>query len=416
MGAVYDLSNITYLIVVAFLAVTAFTIWWEGFLALFPPSPPDEPGSPYPAASAIIPAYLPNEAATVLETIDAFRSVDYSAPLQIILVYNTPRPLPIEGALQEVAARDPDFLPLKVKSSTSKAQNVNAALARVTGEFVGVFDADHWPAPGSFQRAWRWLSNGYDVVQGHSVIRNGDASWVARTVAVEFEAMYAISHPGRTRLHDFGLFGGSNGYWRTSLLRKTRMRKSMLTEDIDSSLRAIEDGARIGTDPLLISRELAPGTARALWKQRMRWAQGWTQASLLHLRPGLRSPRLTFRQKCGWFFLLGWRQVSPWVAMQIFPIIAYKILYQGPLNWVIPVFLMTATFTLSVGPGQTFFSYIRADPSIRRHTDWFWWYLIIASFLYSEIKNLISCIAQFKELMRERTWNITPRAKPDHGH
>ena len=38
----------------------------------------------------------------------------------------------------------------------------------VRGEFVGVFDADHHPEPGAFQRAWRWLaSTGTDVVQGH---------------------------------------------------------------------------------------------------------------------------------------------------------------------------------------------------------------------------------------------------------
>jgi cellulose synthase/poly-beta-1,6-N-acetylglucosamine synthase-like glycosyltransferase len=105
----------------------------------------------------------------------------------------------VEQALRRIAARDPRFVPYRVEGSTSKAQNVNAALSVVTGEFVGVFDADHHPAPGAFDRAWRWLSSGYDVVQGHCVIRNGDASWVARTVAVEFEGIYAVSHPGRAR-------------------------------------------------------------------------------------------------------------------------------------------------------------------------------------------------------------------------
>jgi len=47
---------------------------------------------------------------------------------------------------------------------------------------------------------------------------------IARMVAVEFEAIYAVSHPGRARLHNFGIFGGSNGFWRTDALRRTRMR------------------------------------------------------------------------------------------------------------------------------------------------------------------------------------------------
>ena len=101
----------------------------------------------------------------------------------------------------------------------------------------------------SFQRACRWLGGGCDVVQGHCVVRNGDAIAASPgLVAVEFEAIYAVSHPGRAKLHGFGLFGGSNGFWRTDCLHRTRMRSTMLTEDIDSSMRAVEVGARIASD------------------------------------------------------------------------------------------------------------------------------------------------------------------------
>src|SRR6266545_3610775 len=113
------------------LLFTAVLIWVEGFLALSPDRPPDEPVTPYPPASAIIAAYLPNEAATVLETVEAFLRVDYPAPLQIILAYNTPQPMPIEGIFAEMAQRDPRFVPYRVEVSTPKAQNVNAGLALV---------------------------------------------------------------------------------------------------------------------------------------------------------------------------------------------------------------------------------------------------------------------------------------------
>lgn len=64
-------------------------------------------------------------------------------------------------------------MPFRVAKSTSKAENINVALAKARSAFVGIFDADHHPEPESFIRAWRWLSNGYDVVQGHNVICNG---------------------------------------------------------------------------------------------------------------------------------------------------------------------------------------------------------------------------------------------------
>lgn len=57
-------------------------------------------------------------------------------------------------------------------------------------------------------------------------------------IAIEFDKVYAVSHPGRSRLFGFGLFCGSNGYWRADLLRAHKMHGDMLTEDIDSALRA----------------------------------------------------------------------------------------------------------------------------------------------------------------------------------
>ncbi len=180
------------------------------------------------------------------DTVAAFLRVQYPGPLQVILAYNTPKDMPeIEERLREIARDNPRFVPMRVTASTSKAQNVNAALPYVTGEMTAVFDADHQPDPESFRRGWRWISHGADVVQGHCFIRNGEASWVAKMVAIEFEQIYAVSHPGRAKLHGFGIFGGSNGYWRTGLLRELRMHGFMLTEDIDSSMRAVVRGRRI---------------------------------------------------------------------------------------------------------------------------------------------------------------------------
>lgn len=409
----YDITPFTYLIVTISLVLTALLIWMEGFYALKKNPIPEMPGSPYPSATAVIAAYLPNEGATIVDTVEAFLSMDYPAPLQIILAYNSPYELPIEKDLKEIAVRDPRFVPLRVDNSLSKAQNVNTAIAEVTGEFVGIFDADHHPNPDSFVRAWRWLSNGYGIVQGHCAVRNGETSWVSRLVAVEFEAIYAVSHPGRARLHQFGIFGGSNGFWKIDLLRQTRMHGFMLTEDIDSSIRVTMEGIKIASDPALISRELSPTSLHALWNQRMRWAQGWHQVSLKHLLQALVSRKLSLRQKFGAFWLLGWREAYPWLSMQMFPIILFWIQkYHGleNINWLIPIFVLATLFTLSVGPGQVFFSYKLSLPEIKQHKGWFVFYLIVASLLYTEYKNTIARVAQIKELFKERHWKVTPRS------
>ena len=405
----YDVTGIAYLGVVAALVLTALFIWTEGVLALPRRDPPLEPAIPYPPASAIIAAYLPNEAATIVETVESFLRLDYPASLQIVLAYNTPHPLPVEQTLARMAAEHPSLVLLKVEGSTSKAQNVNAALGMVTGEFTGVFDADHHPEALNFRRAWRWLADSADVVQGHCVIRNIDDSWVSKTVAVEFEAIYAVSHPGRARLHGFGIFGGSNGYWKTELLRRTRMHGTMLTEDIDSSMRAVGRGARIMSDPHLISRELGPVTLEALWHQRLRWAQGWFQVTNRRFLSLMASRELSLRQKLGLFHLLLWRELFPWLSMQVVPIMAVWLLVHRPIELWVPIFVFTSLFTLSTGPAQAVFIAWLAVPEIRGRPWLIVRYAVISLLFYAGLKNLIARLAQIKELSGERAWKVTPR-------
>jgi CheY-like chemotaxis protein/cellulose synthase/poly-beta-1,6-N-acetylglucosamine synthase-like glycosyltransferase len=407
-----DITPVVYYIIVFTLLITAIIIWVEGFLSLKVKNPPEVLDLKYPPASAIIAAYLPNEAYTIVETVKVFLQLDYPNELQIILAYNTPRSLPVEQTLQKLAKQDKRLVLLKVEGSESKSQNVNAAITQVTGEFVGIFDADHHPNKDSFLRAWKWLSSSCDIVQGHCLVRNYDSSFIARMVAVEFEAIYAVSHPGRTRLYGFGIFGGSNGFWKTELLRQTRMHGFMMTEDIDSSMRVTENGKVIVTDPLLVSRELAPGTLKALWNQRMRWSQGWFQVSLEHFTDAIRSKKLTGRQKLGAFYLLAWRELYPWLSAQMFPVIAFwAVKYHGlnKLDWLIPIFVLTSLFTLSVGPGQALFAYLKSDKEIKQYKAWFFEYFLFSSLFYTELKNIIARVAQIKEIMGERSWRITPR-------
>ncbi|MEU6079126.1 glycosyltransferase [Streptomyces sp. NPDC047108] len=409
----FDLGSVMYWVVVSGLLISALLIVMECLFSLDSVSRPAKPGAPYPTASAVIAAYLPNEAATIVDTVESFLCLDYPGELEIVLAYNTPHPLPVEDTLRAIAGRDPRLVLLPVQGSTSKAQNINAAVTRVRGEFVGIFDADHHPARDAFKNAWHWLSNGYDVVQGHCVVRNGDSTWVSKLVAVEFETIYAVSHPGRTRLYGFGVFGGSNGFWRTDLLARTRMHGSMLTEDIDSTMRALKEGARFAMDRTLISRELSPTTLTSLWNQRSRWAQGWLQVSLRHLWQALRSPVFTRRQKAGLFVLLGWREVQPWLTLQILPVLLYSAWRAGgvgELDWTVPVCLLATLFTVSAGLIQAAFAWRLAVPELRRRRGWFWRYVLVSTVFYSHFKNMLARQACLKEALGDRQWRVTPRA------
>jgi hypothetical protein len=98
--------------------------------------------------------------------------------------------------------------------------------------------------------------------------------------------------------------------------------------------------------------------------------------------------------------------------MQIYPLIAFWVVKYGGLekiNWLIPIFVLTTLFTLSVGPGQAIFAYMVSTDEIKKHKGWFVYYLIMTSLFYSEFKNLIARVAQIKELFGERDWRVTPR-------
>lgn len=415
-----DLSGVLYWVVVGSLALTAAMIWAETSHALDPQRPSGRAGTT-PRATAVIAAYLPNEEATILETLRHFlaqRTNGDRDPVQVVLAYNTPFPLPVEDDLARLAEQHPDLVVLKVPDSTSKAQNVNAALHVAEGEVIGIFDADHHPMPAAFDRAWEWLGDPEqpaDVVQGHCVIRNGEESALAKLVAVEFEQVYAVSHPGRATLHGFGIFGGSNGFWRAAALERIRLRGSFLTEDIEASMRVLAAGGRIVNDPGLLSRELAPETPQALWKQRMRWAQGWFQVSLRHLGPILRSHELSVRQKLGATYLLGWREVYPWVSILTWPLLGFLAWRDGGLDLGSPFFLLVTLLVTVSGPLQSLAAYRLATPEVRRHGRWFLGAAVANLLFYTEAKNLVNRVAQLKQLRGEHQWVVTPRRADAHA-
>jgi cellulose synthase/poly-beta-1,6-N-acetylglucosamine synthase-like glycosyltransferase len=273
----------------------------------------------------IIVAYLPNEKDIIMDrALYALENIVYPKDkIRINIVYNTPRPIePLETELRHLAAKHSHLRVIKVPGSTSKADNLNYFFSLDTGaDVIAIFDCDHYTHPyGPRWAIERFLENEkIDIVQGRCVVFNSKDSFLAAMISVEFDKIYAVSHPGRAAMWGFGLFTGSNGYWRASLLRNLKMDGGMLTEDIDSALRAVSKGATTVHELNVVSYELAPTTFPAFWKQRLRWAQGWTQASMRHIVLAFKkSPEgnRSFITRFGLFSLLLIREMSYYLVTQ----------------------------------------------------------------------------------------------------
>ena len=104
-----------------------------------------------------------------------------------------------------------------------------------------------------------------------------------------------------------------------------------------------------------------------------------------------------------------WREIYPWLSMQILPVLAYTAYRDGGLGGAVPALVLSTVFTLSVGPAQTLFARRLAVPEVRQHTRWFWSYLLVSSIVYIEWKNTIARVAHIKEILGEHEWNVTPR-------
>ncbi|KAH6691149.1 nucleotide-diphospho-sugar transferase [Leptodontidium sp. MPI-SDFR-AT-0119] len=234
-------------------------------------------------------AYLPNEQDIIMDRIYyLLEKIVYPRDkLRINILYNTPFPIePLESQMSQLTMKFPELRVIKVPGSKSKADNINYYCNLNTGAHVSaIYDCDHYPHPYGPRWAMERFatSKSVDIVQGRCVIFNANVNLLTAMISVEFDKIYAVSHPGRSAMFDFGLFCGSNGFWRTSLLRELRMDESMLTEDIDSALRAFGRGANVVHDLNVTSFELAPTTLSGFWKQRLRWSQGWFQATLRHM-------------------------------------------------------------------------------------------------------------------------------------
>lgn len=273
----------------------------------------------------LIVAYLPNEKDIVKDQVQyALDELAYPKnKIRVNLLYNTPKPIePLETELHAMTEQYSELRVIKVPKSKSKADNLNHFLTLETdAEIISIFDCDHRPHPHNP----RWAAERFvadptiDIIQGRCVVYNTNESFYAKMIAIEFDKIYATSHPGRSRMFGFGLFCGSNGYWRAGVLRQIRMDESMLTEDIDSGLRAYAQNKKTVHDLNVISYEMTPNTFAAFWKQRLRWAQGWTQASFRHMPLVWNQPpsgKRGLNQRFGVLSLLLIREMSYYLVTQ----------------------------------------------------------------------------------------------------
>ena len=70
-------------------------------------------------------------------------------------------------------------------------------------------------------------------------------------------------------------------------------------------------------------------------------------------------------------YLLGWREVYPWIVMAAWPLLGFLAWRDGGLDFASPIFMLATLFVTLSGPLQTLAAWRLAPPELRRHRRWF---------------------------------------------
>lgn len=384
-----------------------------------------------PRIAIVVSAYLVNERQVIEDTLIRMGELVYPSQVDVILVYNTPEFLGQVDLMERLEAlREKYSLEypnktlhlIECKTSKSKAENINHILQLMDRrelprpEYIGIFDADHRPCLRSLLKGIYLLrKKKADILQGRCVILNNH-HFLTKLISVELDSIYVLHHKGGELLRGMGFFGGSNGIWSYAALQATKMDPSMLTEDIDSSMRAILAGYKIIYSTDVQSFELAPTTWFGLGKQRLRWSQGWFQVSLKHTLPIICSPYLTCWQKICFFSMLIYREIFYYAASQnwiifIISLLRGDFLYNewltistGIAMAILPITMLMVWTYVELSPDSS------PPPEYKPLTGWNYWLYCLMSIPYSYFLFVVTILSHLFEMIGDKRWRVTARS------
>jgi cellulose synthase/poly-beta-1,6-N-acetylglucosamine synthase-like glycosyltransferase len=165
----------------------------------------------------------------------------------------------------------------------AKAGNLNAALARTSGDLIAVFDSDHLPQPEFLERTVPlFVDPALGFVQVMVSFSNRNQSWVARAAAETSIDFYNPTSIGMDALRSTTMMG-SNAVIRRAALAGIGGYQPGLAEDLATSLALHAAGWRSAYLAEPLAPGLAPATLMAWYTQQLKWARGVFEVLLTRL-------------------------------------------------------------------------------------------------------------------------------------
>lgn len=318
----------------------------------------------------------------------------------------------------EAAKQDPRIAviqyPLAPGVKPSKPLQLNYVLDQIGSNgysVIGVVDAEDTVHPELLEHIdSAFKDQEVGIVQGGVQLMNHDSSWYSLHNVLEYYRWFnsAMAFQADAK---FMPLGGNTIFIRTRLLQKTKGWPVTLTEDCSLgvllSTRFAHENAKTAVyyDPRLATREETPDSLKGLFKQRVRWNQGFFH----EWRKGIWQELPTLRQRV----LAGYVLLGPVLlgAISIFMVASLlaTIFLSAPVGLVMLMYLPLIPVALLMILNAIFL-YDFGKAFNRKVTMRQYVTLFVTHFVYQIVLNAAALWSVVRELRGDQSWYKTPHS------
>jgi glycosyltransferase involved in cell wall biosynthesis len=219
----------------------------------------------------VVPAH--DESAGITETVVSLSAVDYPAELfEVVVIADNCS----DDTAEKARAAGATVLERQDAQKRGKGYALDYAFSMTPEEVdaVVVIDADTLISPNLLRAFAARRDQGAEAIQADYAVRNPNAAWRTRLIAIAFGAFHIVRSRARERLELSCGLRGNGMCFSTALLRQVPHRAYSVVEDVEYGLRLGEAGYRVFyTDEAHVYGEMVT-TAAAANTQRRRWEEG----------------------------------------------------------------------------------------------------------------------------------------------
>jgi len=339
-----------------FLYIMAFACLVFLFMAIYTAIRKNKPSAPVdesytPSVTIQIPTF--NEPVAI-RCAEACLKFDYPEEKYHILIGDDSNKPEISKKLKEFAAKHQQVQVIKREKNTGyKPGNLNNMLPHSKGEFLVIFDSDYIPKKNFLRKIVQPFKEDENIAatQARWTYTNDNQNLITVLGASILNVYHYVTLPFIKNRRNMSLLCGSaEAVRKSTLLKLGGWDAGNLTEDIEYSIRVVNNGHRIVYLEDVTCDSEVPHTPVDLYRQQMRWAYGVISSFKKHFKSIVSNKKTSFEHKiCLGFVGCGYLVSFVLLAMLTTGALSIITHPPAPLDW--PKFMAEMSRNIALTSG-----------------------------------------------------------------